>query len=416
MLQASMQNHHPRSHNTNSINNGMMTPNRLQHDQVSSPNTVDASKPKHLPISDRMMSMMPTMPSNVTAAASRTPGSGMATAIGPNHQSNDDGASNPMLLDPNDINYFDLEDTNFAHSLLSASDLDYTIHSTNDNSDICNSNSGSTSNNNSMNDSYRSPCTCGSGASRINDPSISTLDGNASLEDRFDFVADAVQNAGFKSIDDMIQSYYTTAFDDGSHMLHQQRLSRRRGLPVVLSALRESSRNWSEYEREAYQAEILNHAETLLGNECQQFFAGPAFKERLDQLRSAHSTPQPHRSSPSSVPSALPSPCPSAFSCSPSQPTHHHHQHHHRQHRYQRSRGGSNSDLGTCVPSPVGVSHSRPRTWLSEELPNVWKLVSALSGCSASSQPVAMTLLILCFSNHLAQDEMKQLLQSTVMS
>lgn len=231
-----------------------------------------------------------------------------------------------------------------------------------------------------LHDHHCPSCCCSSTGSTTKS---SNVDSGSSMEERFDFVVESVQNAGFKNMDDMVLSYYTAAFDEDSDMFHEQRMSRKRGLPAVLSRLRGSTGAWPEYEREAYQAEVLKNAESLLVGEFRRLFASPAFQECLTHLRSGavHSPPPPSSSSSSSLPD-------SGFSS-----------------------GTGNTPASQSFAS--GVSH--PRTWLSEELPNVWKLVSALSGCRAGSQPVATVLLTLCFADHLQAEEVRLLLQSTAM-
>ncbi|RYP08966.1 hypothetical protein DL764_001577 [Monosporascus ibericus] len=207
-----------------------------------------------------------------------------------------------------------------------------------------------------------------------------TVDSGSSMEERFDSVVEFVQNSGFKSIDDMVLSYYTAAFDEDSDIFHEQRMSRKRGLPVMLSRLRSSTAAWREYEREAYQAEVLKSAESLLVGECRRLFASPAFHERLAHLRSGAMHPPPPSSSSSS-----------SF----------------------HDGGFSSGTSNTAASQSFASSVSNPKTWLSEELPNVWKLVSALSGCRAGSQPVAAVLLTLCFAEHLQAEDVRLLLQST---
>lgn len=202
----------------------------------------------------------------------------------------------------------------------------------------------------------------------------------STMEDRFELISESVRHAGFKSMDDMILSYYTAALDEDSDMCHEQRMSRKRGLPAILSALRISAATWDEYERQGYQAEILESAESLLVHECRELFSSSAFKHRLSHL---HSPLTPHTPSSSSS--------------------------------LDGDGGFENPGGNTAAPHQSVFMYqttSHLRVWLSEELPNVWKLISALSGCRAGSQPVATTLLTLCFAQRLRADDAALLLHS----
>ncbi|PHH66867.1 hypothetical protein CDD81_5219 [Ophiocordyceps australis] len=210
----------------------------------------------------------------------------------------------------------------------------------------------------------------------------SDVSSDCSLEDRFDSIVEAIHKAGFENIDDMLLSYYTAGFDEDSEMFHEQRMSRRRGLPALLSKLRDTSTSWQQHERDGYQTEILTSAEDLLVSECRHLFESKVFKERLSHLRSG----------------ALHSPPPSSSASASSPPL----------------TDGPGSDMfNVGSPSLFASDALHAKVWLSEELPNVWKLVSVLSGCRASSESVTSMLLTLCFADHLQMDQARQLLQRT---
>lgn len=86
---------------------------------------------------------------------------------------------------------------------------------------------------------------------------------NASLEQRFDFLFDWVQHAGFGSLDHLLEVWYTGDFDVSSPLRQEQRLSRHRGLTTLLAKLRGST-HWSKWERWGYQEETLQGAESIL--------------------------------------------------------------------------------------------------------------------------------------------------------
>lgn len=188
-------------------------------------------------------------------------------------------------------------------------------------------------------------------------------------------------------------------------MFQEQRMSRKRGLPIVLSGLSNSAASWNAYEREGYQTQVLKSAESLLVDECQQLFASSAFKERLAGLRSGAM----HTGS--IAPSALSIASSSSAS-------------------YPLSSGSSRASFPSYGDSGLSsINHSpasdsphpgKPgqmgsadlKYWLIEELPNVWKLISSLSGCRPGSQPVATVLLTMCLARHFPADEVRLLLQS----
>lgn len=260
-----------------------------------------------------------------------------------------------MLPHDDTMNVFDFQNPDIIHSLL-PTDFELAPHL--------------------PDDKHCLSCSCGTTASTAK-ASVSTIDSNSSVEDRLDSVVELVQNAGFRNMDDMIISYYTTTFDDDSNIFYEQRMSRKRGLPTMLSRIRSSTAGWHEYEREAYESEILKNAESLLVGECRRLSTSATFKERLAQLRSGD----------------IQFPTSSSFSTP-----------------HDSGISSGRGDTSASQVSTSGFSH--PKDWLSEELPNVWELVSALSGCRPGSQSVAAVLLTLSFADHLRADEMRLLLES----
>jgi hypothetical protein len=92
-------------------------------------------------------------------------------------------------------------------------------------------------------------------------------DKNAPLEERFACIMGQVEAAGFESFDAMASAYYTQTFAQSSSLTHEQRLSRKRGLPQVLSDVHTATGQWSDWERNGFQEEILKIAETMLTSE-----------------------------------------------------------------------------------------------------------------------------------------------------
>lgn len=90
-----------------------------------------------------------------------------------------------------------------------------------------------------------------------------------SLEQRFDFLFDWVQHAGFSSLDHLFEVWYTGHFSESSPLRQEQRLSRHRGLTSLLAKLRGCT-HWSKWERWGYQEETLQGAESIL---CTEFSA-----------------------------------------------------------------------------------------------------------------------------------------------
>lgn len=80
------------------------------------------------------------------------------------------------------------------------------------------------------------------------------------LETRFELIFDAIEEAGFDSIDSMAGCYYTTTFPPNSLCASAQSLSRRRHLRKFLEDIRESARGWDAGESQGYQDGIIMSA------------------------------------------------------------------------------------------------------------------------------------------------------------
>lgn len=115
-----------------------------------------------------------------------------------------------------------------------------------------------------------------------------TADKNAPLEDRFECIMAQVSAAGFDSFDAMASAYYTQTFNQSSSLAHEQRLSRKRGLPQVITNVHDAAGQWSDWERNGFQEEILKTAESMLtseGGSARQRLAG-----EVDALLEAQNT------------------------------------------------------------------------------------------------------------------------------
>jgi len=104
-----------------------------------------------------------------------------------------------------------------------------------------------------------------------NDNRLQPPNSNASIEGRIEYVLSCAQQAGFDSLDSLVTAYYVREFRQSSTLSVEQRMSRHRRLPQLLAELRQGSTNWSAWERNGYEDEILRAAEDVCGAEYSQF-------------------------------------------------------------------------------------------------------------------------------------------------
>lgn len=90
---------------------------------------------------------------------------------------------------------------------------------------------------------------------------------NASLDERFSSIMKQVEAAGFESFDDLVTAYYRETFTATSSLANEQRLSRNRRLPKVISDVFQATRDWTTWERYGFHEEILKTAEAMLVEE-----------------------------------------------------------------------------------------------------------------------------------------------------
>ncbi|TID02369.1 hypothetical protein CH35J_003453 [Colletotrichum higginsianum] len=94
-----------------------------------------------------------------------------------------------------------------------------------------------------------------------------------SSQDRVRHVIEQAAAVGFETLDEAIAAYYTETFEDVPSLYQEQRLSRNRRLPRLLSTLQSAAKGWSEWERRGFQEQIAMGAEELLVKELRTFVA-----------------------------------------------------------------------------------------------------------------------------------------------
>ncbi|KAI1379246.1 hypothetical protein F4677DRAFT_442972 [Hypoxylon crocopeplum] len=86
---------------------------------------------------------------------------------------------------------------------------------------------------------------------------------------RFKKVLEAIDDAGFDSLDSMAAAYYTSVFPTGSPVHSAQALSKKRHLKRLLTTLHESAKTWDEQETQNFREGIMQSAEDILIDEMQ---------------------------------------------------------------------------------------------------------------------------------------------------
>lgn len=94
---------------------------------------------------------------------------------------------------------------------------------------------------------------------------------SSSVEDRFEYVLECARRVGFDTFDNMAAQYYASSFEPSSSLAMDQRVSRNRHLPALISEIQEKSAEWSAWERRGYQDETLKIAESICALECREF-------------------------------------------------------------------------------------------------------------------------------------------------
>lgn len=83
----------------------------------------------------------------------------------------------------------------------------------------------------------------------------------------FEKVLEAIDEAGFDSIDSMIAAYYTSVFPLGSPLHSVQALSRKRHLKKLFAVLHESAKGWDAQELQNHRDGVMSCAEDILIDE-----------------------------------------------------------------------------------------------------------------------------------------------------
>ncbi|KAK4140271.1 uncharacterized protein C8A04DRAFT_15112 [Dichotomopilus funicola] len=102
---------------------------------------------------------------------------------------------------------------------------------------------------------------------------------DAAIEDRFEYVLACAKRAGFDGFDAMALQYYAHNFDGRSPLALEQRLSRNRQLPRLLSELSRRSGSWSAWQRSGFLDETLKAAEQICARECGEYRAAERERE-----------------------------------------------------------------------------------------------------------------------------------------
>lgn len=90
---------------------------------------------------------------------------------------------------------------------------------------------------------------------------------NAPLDERFECIMEQVEAAGFDSFDSLVTAYYGQTFSESSPLANEQRMSRNRRLPKVISDVYQATNQWTDWERRGFQDEILKTAESMVTSE-----------------------------------------------------------------------------------------------------------------------------------------------------
>ncbi|KAL0936939.1 uncharacterized protein CTRU02_209155 [Colletotrichum truncatum] len=89
----------------------------------------------------------------------------------------------------------------------------------------------------------------------------------APLDERLGSVMEQAKAVGFTSFDELVMAYYGEQLGESSPLANEQRLSRNRRLPRVVSEIFHRASEWSVWERRGFYEEMLKIAETMLTSE-----------------------------------------------------------------------------------------------------------------------------------------------------
>lgn len=110
--------------------------------------------------------------------------------------------------------------------------------------------------------------------------------GKLDVERGLESIMDGIFEMGFDSLEEMVIAYYTRDFDESSTIGQAQRLSRKRHVRALISAMNDSARSWTEDEASPLQEEVLKSAEVLYAAEVQHLrsFQNPEFMREPTKL------------------------------------------------------------------------------------------------------------------------------------
>lgn len=103
-------------------------------------------------------------------------------------------------------------------------------------------------------------------------------------------LASSAIHAGFRNFDDAVASYYAAQINTATPLAIEQRYSRNGRLPSILAAVYRNSQGWSEWERRAYNDEVMVSAERILERELQAFIGGHMFQELGRSIDRCHAS------------------------------------------------------------------------------------------------------------------------------
>lgn len=101
------------------------------------------------------------------------------------------------------------------------------------------------------------------------DEQVSQRSSTDSHDARLEQVLEAIDDAGFDSVESMTAAYYSSTFPAGSPLASAQALSKKRHLKRMLLALYESSKSWDAQECHNYREGIMQIAEDIIVEEVQ---------------------------------------------------------------------------------------------------------------------------------------------------
>jgi len=119
---------------------------------------------------------------------------------------------------------------------------------------------------------------------------------NENVASRLKIVLDAIDNAGFDSMESMAVAYYSSNFPAGSPVKSAQSISKKRHIRKLLTALHQSSKTWDVQEVQGYREGIMRSAEDIIIEDMQSLKLdatkidrnGSLILERLESILVGH--------------------------------------------------------------------------------------------------------------------------------